>query len=184
MLKYIEEPSRRARVDRYCRSTKPIEYIVDSNGCHICVSHKPSSTGYPRVRFNGVLQQLSHFIWEKYNGFPPGPGLFVCHTCDNRLCINPDHLFLGTAKDNNMDMKSKNRNYVFSEEDHKNARRNRVPGKFRGSQNGNHKLTESDVKLIRSLYPSKNFRQIAREFHVDPKLIAMIVRKEVWKYVD
>lgn len=40
-------------------------------------------------------------------------GMYVCHTCDNRICCNPGHLFLGTALDNHMDMRAKNRAWVF-----------------------------------------------------------------------
>lgn len=46
--------------------------------------------------------------WIAWKGEIP-KGMFVCHTCDNRLCINPDHLFLGTSKDNVQDMINKKR---------------------------------------------------------------------------
>lgn len=49
--------------------------------------------------------------WMLYNGTIPN-GLYVCHKCDNPLCINPDHLFLGTPKDNNMDKSRKQRGGV------------------------------------------------------------------------
>lgn len=64
--------------------------------------------GYGRVRRDKVLHPAHRLAWIDANG-PIPDGLYVCHRCDNRKCVRPDHLFLGTAKDNTQDMIAKGR---------------------------------------------------------------------------
>lgn len=67
-----------------------------------------STSGYGRVRIDGVQKQAHRVAWELKNG-PIPHGLFVCHKCDNPPCINVEHLFLGTSTDNNRDTVQKGR---------------------------------------------------------------------------
>ncbi len=69
------------------------------------ITNKPSSHGY--VHIHG--RKLHRVAWEAHNAEPIPDGMIVCHTCDNRSCFNPDHLFLGTHQDNIRDMWSKDR---------------------------------------------------------------------------
>jgi hypothetical protein len=86
----------------------------------------------------------------------------VCHTCDNRACVNPRHLFKGTHADNLRDRDEKGR-------------------QARGERNGNRTLTESAVRAIRS--DPRGYRKIAADYGVSTFAIACIKRGHTWKHV-
>lgn len=81
--------------------------------------------GYGMVNYGGRTRGAHRVAWELTNG-RIGPGLNVCHRCDNRLCIRPDHLFLGTQSENARDMWGKGRNYALLCPDHVRAIRRAV----------------------------------------------------------
>jgi hypothetical protein len=65
--------------------------------------------GYGRFSYNGKQVKAHRFALELKLGRPLDEDMFACHTCDNPPCVNPDHLFEGSAKDNVEDMLSKGR---------------------------------------------------------------------------
>ncbi len=67
-----------------------------------------NNRGYGRVQWEGRARMAHRVAWELICGEIP-EGVFVCHSCDNRICCKPDHLFLGTHEDNMADMMAKGR---------------------------------------------------------------------------
>lgn len=115
--------------------------------------------GYGLITLNRKTFSAHRVSWVLHRG-PIPPNLFVCHKCDVPCCINPDHLFLGTPRQNTQDMLSKGRsNYVI------------------GTANGRAKLSKSAVLLIRTAAPlTRDHReQLARRFGVS---IATLYRIE------
>jgi len=81
-------------------------YVVTESGCW---EYTRRTTGtYGSVILNGELYPASRASYLLHFGIPDKK-LYVCHKCDNPPCINPDHLFLGTAKDNSQDRERKHR---------------------------------------------------------------------------
>lgn len=79
---------------------------------------RPSHRGYASIRVNGRHVPVHRYSWELFNKTKPDEDLMVCHTCDNPLCVNPHHLFLGTAQDNMDDKRSKQRGRYVRGESH------------------------------------------------------------------
>lgn len=110
-----------------------------------------------------VATRVSYFI---SNGADPRE-MVVCHSCDNTSCVNPKHLFLGTNKDNTMDMMKKGRGIQPL-----------------GSNSGRSKLKEADVLKIRQLHASGlSQKAIGRQYNVDGSAICNIIRKRNWGWL-
>ena len=77
------------------------------SGCHLWIG-AVAGWGYGSTRIGGKNMRAHRAVWELTNG-PIPHGLWVLHRCDNPLCVNPTHLFLGTHTDNMRDAVHKGR---------------------------------------------------------------------------
>lgn len=101
--------------DRFRRSTE-----TQPNGC-IHWNSPLDRDGYG-VLTVGRRQERAHRVaYQHFRGEIP-PGMLVCHRCDNRRCVHPDHLFLGVARDNTQDMITKGRKAVMTDRQHPNTK--------------------------------------------------------------
>jgi len=136
------------------------------SGCWIWTGCK-NADGYGTISVNGKMHMAHRLSWELTNGPIPN-GLFVCHKCDNPSCINPEHLFLGTNKDNMQDKVKKGR---------KNG-----GGPARGERNGSAKITKADVLEIRKLHANGiSGRKIADKFGISDSQVFRIILNQCWK---
>ena len=134
-----------------------------SDGCWEWQRGK-DSCGYGILSINSKMKKATRHAWEITHGAIPD-GLCVLHTCDNPSCINPDHLFLGTQKDNAIDRTIKGRtarNY--------------------GESNGRAKITAEDADNIRFIYRRGDATQceLADKYGISQVQIGRILQDKFW----
>lgn len=126
--------------------------------------------GYGRFQLNGRSRRAHRVSYELSAG-PIPEGMHVCHRCDNPLCVNPGHLFLGRDEDNVADKVAKNRQ----------ARGSSIGAKLSGDLGGAAKLTWADVRSIRAAAVSTLQAALATRFGVSKSAISLIVSGRTWK---
>jgi len=122
--------------------------------------------GYGHLRIDG-RNKKAHRILFALNGIELKPENCVLHKCDNRLCVNPDHLEIGTLRDNIRDTYNKGRN----------------KGAI-GAANYNTKLNESAVIEIRhAVALGATHKEMADKFGVSRTTVSHVVRRNIWQHV-
>lgn len=170
------------------------EKVNKTKGCWYWLG-KPSRNGYGNFKLN-YKQWIAHRLsWFIHYGDPGEK--FVCHKCDNPLCVRPDHLFLGTHQDNMDDMYAKGRGRKASGKDHglvknpsaaasgKDHWSIKYPDKVpKGEKSSSAKLTRQEVLEIRKRYDSgERHADIAKDFSVNKGTISKIGLRIRWKHL-
>ena len=123
-----------------------------------------NGNGYGGLTVSGKVIQVHRISWQLHYGDIPA-GMCVCHKCDNPLCVNPKHLFIGTPKDNSRDMTVKGRSSY-------------------GRKNGRAILSPDDILKIRERYLSgERPIDLSREYGVTSTNIIRIGKRKLWKYI-
>lgn len=136
-----------------------VDKTSNPNGCWEWTASK-GTWGYGQLYVNGKIIATHRFSYELHNG-AFDKSLFVCHSCDNPSCVNPEHLWLGTATDNHKDMVYKKRNRYIHHP---------------GVKNGSAKLTEDAVRDIRT-------RQLSgKEYMAKYNILNETTIYDIWNY--
>lgn len=140
------------------------DFIPDEGG-----HEPPNGTAEACIEYGGYINpggygRRGHVLvhreaLEARLGRTLAPGMDACHTCDNRRCVNPDHLYEGTRRQNMADATARGRH-----------------NKRRGEVNQRAKLTADDVRQIRQLAISTRYSAIGDRFGVHPSTISRIAR--------
>ncbi len=137
---------------------------VTRSGCFEAISRRPNAHGYLQISVGGQTLLAHRYVWEKHFGSIPND-MGVLHRCDNRFCINPEHLFLGMPLDNSRDMTSKNR-------------------QSQGEQRPQAKLSIETVREMRRRYIPRDKKNstysLAREFGVSQPVAWYAIKSKTW----
>jgi uncharacterized protein YjcR len=140
------------------KENRKIRVEIRDNGCWFCISHKLGDKGYAQCKGEKLVVKR---LWEeKYKKEWP-LGLICIHSCDNRWCVNPEHVMPGTKKENSEGM----------------AERHRSPWGWRC---GARKLTPEQAKEIYGLKGTISLRKAAKKFNVSSATIFNIWKGNTW----
>jgi HNH endonuclease len=124
-----------------------------------------STAGYGQLRIKRQSVYVHRLAYELWRG-PIPARMYVCHGCDQPACLNPDHLWIGTAQENSLDGSRKGRIRIWQS----------------GEDNHQAKLSDAQVRKIRSLAGEKSHSKIAKLFGVCRQHVGEIINYKKRNY--
>jgi len=135
--------------------------------------------GYAKTWYKGKNLRVHRVIWSITNSKTIPKNMVILHTCDIPSCVNPNHLQLGTQKENMMDKKRKGR---CATGDNNGMRK--FPKLLAGEKCGTSKLTEKQVLEIRDKHKNGiTGRELAKQYMVWPSQISNIINRKQWNHI-
>lgn len=156
----MAKPSGGGSVARTFAEAFTANVAPDEHGCWCWVGRRQNKYGH--LSFKSKAYRAHRFSYLVFKG-PIPDGLYVCHSCDNPLCVNPEHLWLGTNADNRADSVAKRRH-------------------ARGNTCGKSKLNEDQVCTLVTLVQVGNTqREVAKLFGVTQANVSSIMTNKTWR---
>ena len=140
-------------------------YIIDNNGCWIWQG-EIDQYGYGQLYIGGSKLSTHRLSYELFNG-EILPKMDICHSCDVKHCVNPNHLWMGTHRENMQDA----------------SKKGIMP---RGERAGQSKLKNNDVIEMIGLYKTGNYSTYAlgKQFGIDASTAYDVIVGNTWKHID
>lgn len=148
---------------------KTLKLPKGTDGCWLWLGGM-NDTGYGQIKIDGIFRKVHRIAYEYYYGTIKNR-LFVLHHCDTPMCWNPEHLFLGTQRDNMIDMVTKGR-HVDN----------------RGENSGHSILTDAEViEILRILKEEPSYwgkiQDIALRFGISGSVVSEIKHNKTWTHI-
>jgi hypothetical protein len=149
-------------------------------GCWLWIG-RLNRSGYGDLYYDGKKRRAHRISYEIHVGEVPD-GMFVCHSCDVPMCVNPAHLWIGTNEENMRDMVAKGRHKTAARMAIKNVSKGKNYNA--GERNARAKLKEADVlQVINLCSQGKTRKYIANQFGVSASLISEIRNGKRWAHL-